>query len=200
MPNIDNDQYLKNQQNILLLNKIREMSIKKLRICVLAFFSAGIFSAVCAQQVNELDICLGTMRSASESHKRAEADRLQSLIRDIKTTLYLQNGQLTQEGQSTPDRIITDAVSVSLLDDHNPLYAHVELICIKLENAADMPRSLKALDMEAFKKLKYIYFLCTFEACPGDLVGGCLADKISGMTTAFESSAIKILYTYSISQ
>jgi hypothetical protein len=177
------------------------MKIIKVVISLLAIFFLGLFSKSFAQQVEELDAKLSAMRSSSESDEKVEAGRLQSLVRDLKTTIYLQGGQLTQEGEGHPDRIICDASSLNLLGDKNPLYAHVELVCIKLESQSDLNIFLNIPDSSVFKKLKYFYFLCTFEACDGDKVNGnCFAGKISKMIPVSESSDFKYIYKYSISQ
>lgn len=171
----------------------------RLFFCVLALFFVAPLSKVYGQQVLELNGTLSSMKASSDASQKTEADNLKSLVYDLKPALYFQNGQLTQAEKQVPVKIITDVASIHLLSDSNNLYNQVELICIKVENTSDLNFVLNVPDLASFKKLRYIFFLCTFEACPGDPESGsCIPDKISKMIQGSDNSGFTIYYQYSI--
>ncbi len=173
---------------------------KNLIICLLTLISVSLRLDLFAQNIENLEESLRSMRGSSESRISSEAEKLYGLVHNNSSTIYLQNGRLIQQGQGNPNRIISDVTSLALLGEDNPLFAHVEMICIRLESESDLKLIFNTPSASVFKTLKYIYFLCTFEACPSDPSGSCLAEKLLKNYLPSENLNLKVYYKYSISQ
>ncbi len=171
-------------------------SFRKLSIVI---FLLEIVPTCFSQTIKNIDAELSAMQQTIDKSIKAEALHLNSLVNDVQPTLYFQNNKLIQtEEKGLPVKITTDMYSVNLLYQENPLYKSVELICIKIENIADLQMQLNLNQLKSMVGLKYIYFLSTFNMCLTQ--SGCESSEIMKMLENSEATNYKILYRTSINE
>jgi len=142
-----------------------------------------------------LDQTIAVMISSSNPEVAANGEHLKKLAYDLNPTLYLRNGNANNPSGKTPVCLDTDMASLGKLYEANELYQQVEYITIRVEKAKDLSAIVNSTQLQDFRNLKYIYFLCTFEVCSGT---GCEIPIISQMVQETESLNLLILYKVSI--
>jgi hypothetical protein len=150
-------------------------------------------------KIHGLNARLSEMRQSSDPSVADEAENLNSLVNDLKPTLYYKEKAASQPEDGIPVRLYSDVSSLQLLTGSNPLFSQVRLLCIKVEKPEDLQSVLDLSGLNGISKLKYVYFLCTFSVCAdqqGD--GSCEKEKIASMMSGAEPEGVDILYSVNI--
>ena len=169
---------------------------------VIFFFSFCILLSICysqtpsSNQIEELGSKLSVMNASANPTINIEAKSLESLVYDLKSTMYLKSGQFTDTAATHPIRVNTDAQSFSLLQYPTLLYNNVELICIKIMTPEDLQKVLSVSDLSWFNKLKYICFLADFKICSEQTthVVDCEKNKIANMIQGTLNPGLEVIY------
>jgi len=138
---------------------------------------------------------IASMKSSSDPATVDEGKHLENLAFKINPIIYFKNGNTTLIGESSPVVIDTDVASIFKLYEENSLYRTVEIITIRVENESELSAIIDLTNINGFRDLKYVYFLCTFNICPNP---GCEAGIISQMIQGNESSNAIIYFNVSI--
>jgi len=149
------------------------------------------------QQIQELNKKLAIMKASPDPSIRAEGVHLDSLVYNIQPTLYFENGQLVVVPTETPISVNTDVASLNMV--LNASYNQVEIICIKIQSLQDLQMYLTLSILSGYSDLRYVYFLCTFDICPGQIAKDtCELEKIANMVNVGGNTIISVIYSVSI--
>ncbi|MCE9539074.1 MAG: hypothetical protein K8R85_07640 [Bacteroidetes bacterium] len=181
----------------------KSFTLKIIFICFFVGFTSRIQvksqSLIWEQKTLELDTKLSAMRASQVGAIKAESIHLISLISDLLPSLYFEQGKLVGTYKENPIVLFTDASSLRLFSDLDPIYNKIQIISIKIKKPDDLQKVLKISDLTAFANLKYIYFICDFNICPDQPKNSsCVNEKISAMIQRTENSSIEILYKTNI--
>lgn len=150
-------------------------------ILLFVLFSASLF----AQNVQELNSFLAEAKKTNDPAIMSEAKHLESLIRDLQPTVYINNMSI-ENNEAQPVCAEVDASSVDQLSLQNELFIKVEIITIRLQSPSDLDFILDLSILTGFTNLKFVVFLCEFECTDKDI------DKIfltkSGITVFYKVS------------
>ena len=137
------------------------------------------------------------MKSSPNPKIRIEGLHLESLVYDLQPTLYFENGQIIKKSGDPQVKVNTDVVSMAQVGGGQS--SNVEIICIRVQSLQELQMQLNLLTLSGYSNLKYVYFLCSFDLCPGGPAGSsCETEKISRMVVPTENSGIQIVYQVSI--
>jgi hypothetical protein len=145
----------------------------------------GASVSIHAQEVIELSDYLDLRNTSTDSATVANAGRLEILLKDIQSTVYI-GSTIQAQGETAPVRADVKAGSVAQLTLTDPLFSQVEIITIRLRNSADLNFVLDFAKLIGFPNLKYVYFLCEFECQIEDIQKLFLANI--GITVVYQVS------------
>ncbi len=114
----------------------------------------------------------------------SETTRVKSLLNDLHSSIYLRSGEVKTYG-AQPLCMFTDVSSLNLISSV-PLSQRnsVEIITIKITEAADFNAGIELASFSIFPNLKYVYIISEIETTPR---------KISDMLSQTKPS-MKVFY------
>jgi hypothetical protein len=140
-----------------------------------------------AQTLQELGAMLATMNASSDPAIRQQAAHLDSLVFQVQPKIQITNFVLGVTGQAPAVCLESDAQSVGMLINANPLFQEVELITIQLNGPGDLNFILDLANLPGFEHLKYIQFLCSFNSDP-QLIQSLFLSNNTGITVFYNIS------------
>jgi hypothetical protein len=123
-----------------------------------------------AQVLQEYEMMMASMNASSDPAIRQEAVHLDSLLSQGQPKIYFKNLVQTVTGDTDPVCLVTDNISVGMLSATNPLFSKVELITFRILDPGDLNFVLNLANLPSFEHLKYIQFLCLYQADPENLI------------------------------
>ena len=142
-----------------------------------------------AQDSKELGKTINLLLSSSSASDNDLANHLKSLVYNLQTTVFLENGNIKTLDDKSPVCADVDAQSISLLSETNSLFENVELITIRLKSSQDISNIIKLASLKSFHKLRFIVFLCSFN---------CDSALINKLYLPDSNSVIPVYYLISI--
>ncbi len=139
-------------------------------VCLVIFVFLMAMNAS-SQKLQEYGTMMTKMRTTKNQSVSKEASHLDSLIFHTQPKIYLNTMERQVYGEKAPVCLQTDAKSLSMLSSADPVFNHVELITIKLNNPADIKFKLDMTNLPGFLHLKYVQLLCTYPFSPEELQG-----------------------------
>ena len=165
-------------------------------LCIIFFLVLGSITTK-GQQIQELNNKLAGMKASADPSVRAEGVHLENLVFDLQSTLYFEHGQLASVPVENAVMLNTDVSSFDMVLKSS--YNKVEILFIKIESPQDLQLHLNLSSLKGYQNLKYIYFLCTFDLCPGqNPEGTCVMEKIAKMVNVGRNPIINVTYSVSI--
>jgi hypothetical protein len=153
---------------------------------ILAVTLSGISSS--AQEVKDFGKMLAAMKASPDVKLSTQASRLESLVFNLQPSVSIQEGIISTYGDAPFVCVDIDVRSVSRIKEANPLFSQAELITITINNQNEMKMFLDLTSLTGFPRLKYIYFLCSFE---------CTNEQINKLINTADSQ-ITVFYSVSI--
>jgi hypothetical protein len=141
-----------------------------------------------AQNVVELNKHFYQSRPSINLSLSEDNKHLKSLIYELNSSVIIKKGILNTFSNAPFLTVDIEANSISKLNELNPLFREVELIIIRINNPEDLSIIVDTANLTQFPKLRYIYFLCSFN---------CTSGQINNLIKS-ENSQIKYLYLISI--
>jgi len=171
------NQFLKSFKSYLFSSKLIKLNQSIFYFNLLLFFlSINSFSqnAVRPNQNSEKksvsvikldDYLQSLVTSSDKSTGNKDYTNLLSLIKDIKSTVYLKNGLVKTYGE-TPTCLRSDVSSIKLASDSKTSMNDVEIVIINVDNPKDLETSIDLSFVTNLKKVRYVYLLLDFEVSP----------------------------------
>lgn len=128
--------------------------------------------------------------------KNIDAVRLESLLKDLNTSINITKGSSKNNRNGTPVVINTDIQSLNELYKNKPAFNQVELIKISINSASDLNTVFDLDKLVSFYRLKYIYVEFAFNVC-GNQNDECLDLKIKNLIKGIDFNVV-VLYKLSI--
>lgn len=98
------------------------------------------------------------LNSQNESESDFDLELIKSMIQDNIPTIFLSGSDLKDENEKNPVRLITDANSLSMLENQNPRFRSIKFLQVDINQVRD--KSLVILDSEklkAFSNLSFVF-------------------------------------------
>jgi hypothetical protein len=153
------------------------------KLLFLLLFSGSIYG----QEIVELKNHLNQTKTSRNSSISQESKYLKGLISDLNSSVIIKKGVINTYSKAPFIRTDIDALSINKLKESNPLFNDVELITIRIEKPEDLAISIDQSIINQFPKLKYVYFLCSFN---------CTSVQIENLV---KSKNIRLKYFYLVS-
>ena len=147
-----------------------------------------LFLIVCYHQTTAQEVKEVKAVFASSDAKKTE--RLNSLMYDLQTTIYLENGEKKFFGEGAPVCIKSDVHTIKKLGEKNSKFAEVEYLQIKLnEFGEEANLKLTPESVSGLVNLKYILVRSSYELSN---------KKFEDIFSGFEKTGITVFYEVSI--
>lgn len=147
-----------------------------------------LFTILCYQQATAQEI-----KEVKEVVARLDtknAERLNSLMYDLQTTIYLENGEMKIFGDGMPVYVKADVHSIKKMSEKNSKFSQVEFLQVNLNELGDEAKvKLTPATISGLSNLKYILVRSSYELNKAQF------EKI---ISSFDGSGITILYEVSI--
>ena len=163
-----------------------KINVWKILPALIFFFLANTINA---QTIQSFENSIGEMDEVNSAY-------LQSLVRDLHTSVYLDNGIASVHGDGLPVVANCDAGSIQMLYGNNPAFRMVELLGVTINSADELPGAIDLNRLRGFENLRYLYIVFAYDAC-GDKSDDCLAGILAGIIRGADSPSI-VLYRLSI--
>jgi hypothetical protein len=141
--------------------------LKKLSLALLVVLTSA---SLHAQVAVELKSYLDQGKASSDAAVSAQATKLENLIYEIHPSVNIREGVLSTYADAPYLCVDTDVPSINQLEEANPLFSQVELITIRINSADDLKLVLDLALLKGFSNLKYVYFLCSVDCTPEQII------------------------------
>jgi len=135
---------------------------------------------------------------SSEKALKIYGISLQDLVTGLNPTLFISNGEIKTTGQGSPEVVICDGSSASLLYRSNPSFKKVKLLRINIPSPKEIPDPIDLEALQGFENLQFVYFVFGYDVC-GDGSASCLGEKVSGLLPGHDGAVITF-YEITIAQ
>jgi len=150
---------------------------------VIVAFLIFITSALSAQSLKSSAEQIATLNAK-------DAEHLQSLMKDIQTTVYIENGEMKVFGDGMPVYVKADVNGIKQLSEKNAKFSAVEFLEIKLNNKGEENLALLNPAMvSGLTNLKYILVRSSYELSK---------TQFEKIFSGFDGSGIALFYEVSI--
>ena len=166
METIVPNQLINPRGNALLFRKNPQLVMKRLLLLLVVMLYGITINAQDLRmndnplQVSDVNSFLSSMR-ASEQNRRAtysNAAHIEDLIHKVQPSVYYFSGSVKTYGEK-PKNLFTDIPSLSGLSNADILKNNIELVVIKIKNAAELNSAIDLSMLSGYKNLKYIYIV-----------------------------------------
>jgi hypothetical protein len=140
------------------------------------------------QEVSELKKYMDQSKSSENPSIVQESKHLNELISDLNSSVLIKKGILNTYSNAPFTRAIIDAYSIHKIPASTAYFKDVELLIIRIEKPEDLSIAIDESIINQFSKLKYVYFLCSFN---------CTSVKIENLIK-YKNTRIKFLHSISI--
>jgi hypothetical protein len=151
------------QANPLLEKSSQIMRTKVFLLLMFVFSYAGISAQVSTLGqhndpvvVTEINTYLTSANKLSNASTSLNAQNLKGLISKVQPSTYYYSSEVKTYGDK-PVNLFTDLASLNQIDNAISLKNDIEIVIIKIDNAAQLNQSIDLSLLSGFKKLKYIY-------------------------------------------
>lgn len=176
---------LSNPQAIPLLEKSSQiMKREVILLLMFVFFYTNMnaqMGTTIGQQndpviVSEITTYLnGAKKVTASAGTKLNAQNLKNLTTNVQPSVYCYNNAVNSYGDKPVD-LFTDTHSLSQVDNLVSLKNDIEIVVIKIDNAAQLNTTINLALLSNFKKLKYIYIVSSVPTT---------ADAIASMITNY---------------
>jgi len=123
---------------------------------------------------------------------KSESENLDKLLKNLQTTVYLENGNMKSFGEGKASYLKTDLSSIAKLNVQQSNFSNIELIEISLTNKGEENQLKLNSDFSVnFPKLKYLLIRSEYQLS---------ATAFESMVSNFKNSNLVLLYEISIPQ
>ncbi|WP_300978744.1 hypothetical protein [Flavobacterium sp.] len=140
------------------------------------------------QEITELKKYISQSKLSVNPSTVAESKHLNDLISDLNSSVIIKKGNLNTYSNAPFIRAVIDSYSINKIPSSTTYFNNVELLIIRIEKPEDLSISIDESIINQFPKLKYVYFLCTYN---------CTFSKIENLVK-YKNTTIKFLYSISI--
>lgn len=168
-------QFINRSGNVLLAGKLQILFMKRLLLLlVLALFCVGANAqevrAVSGSQLMEVKAYLANLRASEVSARNSasNAGRLEQLLKEVQPAVYYLSGQVKTYGDH-PTALYTNSGSLSSVATAAYDKNSIELVTIRINDAADLSTPIDLSVFSNFPQLKYIYILSNLETSAGTI-------------------------------
>ncbi len=159
---------LSNPQAILLFEKSSQiMKREVILLLMFVFFYTNInaqMGTTIGQQTDPVTVAeINTYLAASKkvtatAGNKLNGENLANLTTNVQPSVYCYNNAVNTYGDKPVD-LFTDIHSLSQLDNLVTLKNDIEIVIIKIDNAAQLNTTINLALLSNFKKVKYIYIV-----------------------------------------
>jgi hypothetical protein len=156
-------------------------SMKKQVILLILFvlFCTSIMAQVSKENspvtVTDVNSYIGATNRFASASASIDAQNLKSLLTNVQPSIYYYGGDLKTYGEK-PKNIFTDLTSFSMLNRVIEQKNNIEIIEIRIDNAAQLNQSVDLNLLSSFKNLKYICFISNI-AVTSDAIAKLIANN-----------------------
>lgn len=166
---------------------------------MLGLFLCIMAQAPYAQSVIRLDQQIADMLASADPATVIAGHQLQSLTSDLHPAVFINEGILTFSEGEVPVIAEVDIASITTLYQPEPSFASVEIIIFRLNGPSDLLSVIDPGALTGFTSLKYLYFLCSFDVCPGyNQSQSCAENTLLPMLQGTGNGNLVILFKVSI--
>jgi len=146
------------QQNRFYLSKLHCFGARALRVAAFVLLCG----TASAQDMLSYDNYVSGLDNASREH-------FESLTGDVQTTVFINSGSMALGGQGSATVLDLSVNEFASLDWNSPLLSAVELIRIRVNEAAELNATLDLSASAALSQLHYVLILTGIEATPAQI-------------------------------
>ncbi len=150
---------------------------------LMMLFAITCFQPATAQEIKEVKEIMARLDTK-------KVERLNSLMYDLQTTVYLENGEVKIFGDGMPVYVKADVNSIKKLSEKNLKFNDVEFLEIRLNNLGDETKvRLTPSAISGLTNLKYLLVRSSYELSK---------IQFEKIFSGFDGSSITILHEVSI--
>jgi hypothetical protein len=124
------------------------------------------------------------------------------LYKGKNPTIYiLDNSTYLKLYSQTAKKVITDAPSVHLLENADPMFSNVEMIEIKIKSANDLSQVVQNINWAHFQQLRFVHIQFEFQVCPfGQNIVQCEKQEVADLFQQIFPNNIYLTYSISLTE